>query len=64
MQIWCNVMAHECEETGDGEGLVTIPEGIEIDGLVVEEAAQKRDDSIYWDHDENTNDAGSVSLQG
>lgn len=56
MQVGGHIMAQECEEGGDGEGLVTIGYYLEVDGMPVPLELQVGRDGVYWDHEQDAND--------
>lgn len=55
-------MAHECEETGNGEGFVAVAQDLEVYGFVVVEVTQERDDGVYGYHEQNSDDATILSM--
>lgn len=55
------VVAHEREEAGNGEGFVTVAQDLKVYGFLVVEVAEKRDDGVDGNHDEDSYDAGAVS---
>lgn len=62
VQIRRNVVAHEREEAGNGEGFIAVSQNLEVYGFLVIEVAEEGDDGVNRDHDENSNDAAAVSL--
>lgn len=50
MQVGRNVVAHEGEESGDTKGFVAVAEDLDVDGVLVEENAEPRDEGIDGDH--------------
>lgn len=57
VQIGGHIVAHECEERGEGKGLVTIGHDLEVDCMSVEVYLQERRCRVYGDHEKDTNDA-------
>jgi hypothetical protein len=54
-------MTHESEEAGNGKSLVAVSQDLEVHGFLVVEIAEEGDNGVYGDHDENSDDAVSLS---
>ena len=54
-------MAHEREEASNGKCFITVSQDLEVDGLLVVEVAEEGDDSVDGDHDEDSDNAATVS---
>jgi hypothetical protein len=52
-----NIVAHEREIARDDKGLVAAAQKLEVDGLAVEKKAEEGQDTVYWYHCEDSNDA-------
>ena len=49
-------MAQQCEETRDGESLITIPYHLKVDRVLIKVVGKKRYNGIYRDHEEDSYD--------
>ena len=61
VQIWCDVVAHQCEETCDCKSLVTISDCFIVNRVMVIEVGKEGDDGVDGDHDEDANNSGLIS---
>jgi hypothetical protein len=52
-----NVVTHEREEACDDEGFVAAAQKVEVDGFLVEEETEEREDAVYGYHCEDTDNA-------
>jgi|SRR5690242_8306978 len=51
VEIRCDVVAHESEEAGNGEGLVAVSQDLEVDCLLVVQVAQEGNHGVDGYHD-------------
>ena len=62
VEIWCDIVAHECKEAGNGESFIAVSQNLEVNGFLVIEIAEKRDNGVDGNHDKDTYDAATISF--
>ena len=56
VQIRCQICAHQAEERGDRECLVTVPNDLKVDAVLVVVDREEGDGGVDRDHEEDAND--------
>jgi hypothetical protein len=54
-------VAHQREETSDGESFVAVAQDLEVYGFVIVQITQERNDGVYRYHEQDAYDAATVS---
>jgi hypothetical protein len=50
------VVAHEGKEAGNRKCLITVAQDLPVDGVLVEDVGDERDDGVHGDHEEDADD--------
>ena len=61
-QIWRNIVTEQEEETCNRKGFVAVPDDLKVYSVLVEIVGEEGNKGVYWDHEEDSNNAAGFSV--